>query len=130
MTRPNALDRCRGKLLSYSLVEAGDGKEAGHLAEFFCSYSLPALPESDGKARSAAFTGPEAEQRAKEGDPGQETPGKTAFPVSGGDVLPTTLSYSTLPPPRVLETFGRMEQLSFGWYQYVVCFMWKSGVRK
>lgn len=129
MTRPNALDRCRGKLLSHSLVEAGDGKEAGHLAEFFYSYSLPALPESNGKARSAAFTGPEAEHHAKEGDPGQEAPGKAAFPVSGGDVLPTTLSYSTFPPP-VLETFGPMEQLSFGWYQYFVRFMWKSGVRK
>ena len=128
MTRPNALDRCRGKLLSHSLVQAGDGKEIGHVAEFFYSYSLPALPESYGKARIAAFTGPEAEQHAKEGDPGQEAPGKTAFPGSGGDVLPTTLSYSTLtPPPLVLETFGHVEQLSFVWYQYVACFMWKSG---
>lgn len=109
MTRPNALDRCRGKLLSHSLVQAGDGKEVGHLAEFFYSYSLPALPESDGKARIAAFTGPEAEQHAKEDDPGQEAPGKTAFPDSGGDVLPITLSYSTLtltPPPQFWRPLG------------------------
>lgn len=85
MTRPNTLDRCRGKLLLHSLVQAGTGEEGGLLDEPF-HLRLPALPESDGEARIAAFTGPEAEQHAEEGGAGQEAPGKTAFPGSGGDV--------------------------------------------
>jgi hypothetical protein len=70
MTRPNALDRCRAKLLTHSLVHSlvhsGKGRKPGCLAESFYSCSLPALLESDGKARTAAFTEPEAEQHAED----------------------------------------------------------------
>ncbi|MEJ1278972.1 hypothetical protein NN561_009898 [Cricetulus griseus] len=48
MTRPNTLDRCRGKLLSHSLVQAGDWEEGGHLAESFylCSPCLSPAPKN------------------------------------------------------------------------------------
>ena len=64
MTRPNALDRCRVKLLTHSLVhslaQAERGRKLGSLAESYL-HPLTALLESDGKARLAAFTEPEAE---------------------------------------------------------------------
>lgn len=70
MTRPNALDRCRVKLLTHSLVhslvQAGKGRKQGWWWVFLYSSSLPALLESDGKARIAAFTEPEAEQHAED----------------------------------------------------------------
>lgn len=90
MTRPNALDRCRAKLLTHSLVQAREGRKQGYLEEPFYSCSLPALLESDGKARIAAFTEPEAEQHSEDCGTGEEAPGKAALPGSGGDGLPTS----------------------------------------
>lgn len=93
MTRPNALDRCRAKLLTHSLVhslvQAGKGRKPGCLAESFYSCSLPPLLESDGKAGTAAFTESEAEQHAEDCGAGQEAPDKAALPGSGGDAFPT-----------------------------------------
>lgn len=98
MARPNALDRCRAKLLTHSLVHGGEGRRQGSLAESFSSWSPPALPESDGKARVAAFARPEAEHSAEEGGAGQEAPGKTALPVYGGDRSYHTFLFCMLSP--------------------------------
>ena len=93
MTRPNALDRCRGKLLVYSLVRSGEGDQ-GHPAETRHSCSLPDFSEPVGKARIAAPTGPEAEKRARESGAGQEAPGEIALPGPGGNAL--CIHFSTL----------------------------------
>lgn len=87
MTQPNALDRCQGKLLVYSLVRSREGDQ-GNPAETCHSCSLPDFSEPVGKARIAAPVGPEVEKRARGSGAGQEAPGEIVLPGPGDNALP------------------------------------------
>lgn len=87
MTQPNALDRCQGKLLVYSLVQSREGDQ-GNPAETCHSCSLPDFSEPVGKARIGAPVGPEVEKRARGSGAGQEAPGEIVLPGPGDNALP------------------------------------------
>lgn len=101
----------------YGLGKGDQGHPAGAL--YLCS--LPALPEHIGKARTAAPTGSETEQHAREGGTGQEASGKTALPGPGGNALPPISPPQNTLFPQLSRVFGqgRLDIYPVDWCQAV-----------